>query len=126
MTFTIRMGIPEMDAFYRDLDERAETGTLDKNEKRFFKKFLKAIKHLSTNPRHPGLQSHEIEPLSRKYNRKIFQSYIDQSDTADRLFWTYGPGRKEITVLGVEPHPESRKREAYQRIRLSQMPPRGD
>jgi hypothetical protein len=38
------------------------------------------------------------------------------------MFWTYGPGRKEITILGVEPHPEYKKRGAYERIKLSRLP----
>lgn len=110
MTFEIRMGVPEMAAFYDD-------------ERRLFKKLLKALKHLRMDPRHPGLQSHEIEPLSEKYGQKVFQLYLDQGETADRLFWTYGPGRREITILGIAPHPESGKRGAYKRVQLSEMPP---
>ena len=125
MTFTIRMGVPEMAAFYNDLDVRASAGQLDRDEKQFFKKLLKALKHLQMNPRHPGLRSHEIDDLSRKYGRKVFQSYLDQGDTADRIFWAYGPNRQEITILGIEPHPESGKRGAYTRVSLSEMPPAG-
>ncbi len=122
MTFEIRMGVPEMDAFYQDLHVRVKAGELSRGEKQFFKKLLKTLKHLQMDPRHPGLRSHEIEPLSEKYGQKVFQSYIDQGETADRLFWTYGPERRQITVLAVEPHPESGKRGAYQRVKLSQMP----
>jgi len=38
------------------------------------------------------------------------------------LFWAYGPGKKDITILAVEPHPEDQKKGAYQRIKLSCFP----
>jgi hypothetical protein len=37
-----------------------------------------------------------------------------------RIFWAYGPGRAEITVLGLEPHPE---KAGYAREKLSELPP---
>ena len=54
---------------------------------------------------------------------KIFQSYLE-NDTpgAGRLFWAYGPGQGDITVLAMEPHPEDKKRGAYGRIKVSRMP----
>lgn len=54
----------------------------------------------------------------------MFQSYFNQGDMADRLYWVYGPGRGEITVVGLEPHPEDRKRGGYERVSLSGLPPR--
>ena len=122
MTFAIRMGVPEMDAFYSQLDAKAEQGELDADEQRLFKKLIKALKFLSHDPRHPGLNTHEIDDLTRKYGRKVFQSYLGQGEKAERIYWAYGPDRKEITVLGIEPHPESSKRGAYKRISLSDMP----
>lgn len=122
MPFEIRMGVPEMAAFNDDLTRKAREGGLDKEQTPLFKKWRKALEHLSRNPRHPGLASHGIEALSRKYGRKIWQSYLDQGDTADPVFWTYGPGRGAITVLGIEPHPEDRKRGAHERVKLSAMP----
>ena len=40
------------------------------------------------------------------------------------MFWAYGPEQGDITVLAIEPHPEDQKRGAYQRIKLSALPPR--
>jgi len=40
------------------------------------------------------------------------------------LFWAYGPDKGDITILAIEPHPEDQKRGAYQRIKLSNLPPR--
>ena len=109
------MGLPEMEALQ---------GALDAQEEKFFKKLLKTLGYLEQNPRHNSLASHEIDELTRKYGFKIFQSYLENATpAAGRLFWAYGPNKGEITVLAVEPHPEDQKRGAYQRIKLSKLPP---
>lgn len=116
------MGIPEMNNFWRNLLDKRRNGQLDSDEKELFKKLAKTIKLLSNNPKYPGLKTHEIEPLSKKYDMKIWQSYLDQGNLARRIFWVYGPNRKEITILGIEPHPEDKKRNSYMRIKLSRLP----
>ena len=124
MAFKIRMGLPEMEALWKDLATRKLQGTLDKDEERFFKKLVKGLSYLQQNPRHNGLASHEIEALTRKYGFKVFQSYLENATpAAGRLFWAYGPDKGDITVLAVEPHPEDQKHGAYQRIKLSTPPP---
>lgn len=120
--FKIRMGTPGMKKFWDELVEKKKNDHLDPEEEELFKKFAKAIKFLSNDPRHPGLRTHEIEELSKKYDMKILQSYLDQGTKARRIFWAYGPDRKEITILGIEPHPEDKKRGSYKRIKLSEMP----
>lgn len=122
MDYVIRMGVPEMEAFWEDLLVRRKTDDLSKDELILFSRLAKSIQFLSSNPKHPGLRSHEIEPLSKRYGFKVWQSYLDQGQQARRIYWTYGPGRKEITILGFEPHPEDKKRGAYERIKLSELP----
>lgn len=125
MPFKIRMGQPEMEAVWQDLSSRKRLGELNKDEERFFRKFVKALVFLSENPRHNSLASHEIDDLSRKYHIKIFQSYLENNKPgAGRIFWAYGPDQGDITVLAIEPHPEDQKRGAYQRIKLSALSPR--
>jgi hypothetical protein len=124
MSFNIRMGLPEMDALWADLSTRCLAGRLDAHEKPFFKKLVKALGYLKENPRHNSLASHEIDDLTRKYGFKVFQSYLENNTpAAGRLFWAYGPDTGDITVLAIEPHPEDQKRGAYQRIKLSKIPP---
>jgi len=119
------MGVPEMEAFWNDLSTRKQTGELDKTEEKFFKKWVKALGYLSANPRHNSLASHETEDLTRKHGIRIFQSYLEnKTPAAGRMFWAYGPDKGSITILAVEPHPEDRKRGAYQRIKLASMPRR--
>lgn len=120
--FTIRMGLPEMKEFWDDLLEKKKRNTLHSDEEDLFKRFAKAIQFLSADPKHPGLRTHEIEPMSKKYGFKVWQSYLDQGQNARRIYWVYGPNRREITIIGIEPHPEDKKRGAYERIKLSQLP----
>ncbi len=99
MAFNIRMGLPEMEAFWNDLSTRRQQGKLDKEGEKFLKKLVKALAFLGQNPRHPGLASHEIDDLTRKYGVKIFQSYLENNTpAAGRLFWAYGPDKGDITV----------------------------
>jgi len=124
MVFNIRMGVPEMEALWNDLMTRRPQGKLDKDEERFFKKLVKTLGYLRENPRHNSLASHEIDDLSRRCGIKIFQSYLENNTpSAGRMFWAYGPDQGDITILAIEPHPEDQKRGAYQRIKLSVMPP---
>ena len=123
MPFKIRMGLPEMEAFWADLTNRRQRGKLDKEEEKFLKKLLKTLGYLAENPRHNSLASHEIDDWTRKYGFKVFQSYLENNTpAAGRLFWAYGPDKLDITILGIEPHPEDQKHGAYQRIKLSALP----
>lgn len=123
MAFKIRMGQPEMEALWLDLSTRKQLGKLDQDEEKIFKKIVKALGYLAADPRHNSLASHEISDLSRKYGLKIFQSYLEnKTPGAGRLFWAYGPDKGDITVLAIEPHPEDKKRGAYERIKLSALP----
>ena len=117
------MGQPEMESLWLDLSERRKQGTLDKDEEKLFRKLVKALGYLSVDPRHNSLASHEITDLSRKHGIKIFQSYLENNTPgAGRIFWTYGPDKGDITILALEPHPEDKKRGAYERIKLSAIP----
>jgi hypothetical protein len=118
------MGVPEMEAYWNNISTRQLAGKLAGDEERFFKKLVKTLAFLSQNPRHPGLASHEIDDLTRKYGFKVFQSYLENNTpAAGRLFWAYGPEQGDITVLAIEPHPEDQKRGTYRRIKLSAKPP---
>lgn len=121
------MGLPEMEVLWLDLSSRSSQGNLDKEEQKLFKKLVKALGHFAENPQHNSLASHEIEDLSRKHGIRIFQSYLENhTPGAGRLFWIYGPDKADITVLAIEPHPEDKKRGAYERIKLSKLaPPKG-
>jgi hypothetical protein len=123
MPFRIRMGVPDMAAVWSDLSTRKLQGKLDRNEDKFFKKLVKVLGFLGDNPRHHSLQTHEIDVLTRKYGFKVFEAYLEnKTPAAGRIFWTYGPDKGDITIMGVEPHPDD-KQGSYARIKLSDFPP---
>lgn len=124
MTFRIRFGVPEMEALWEHLRTGGEHGTLSGEETILYKRLAKAVVFLATNPRHPGLQSHEIEPLSRRYGMKVWQSSLqNNSPAAGRIFWVYAPEKNDITIIGIEPHPENKKSHGYDSVQLSDLPP---
>jgi hypothetical protein len=130
MIYRIRLGVPEFKKFYDGLVQKAQRHTIDKDETRLFKQITKAMGFLSTNPRHNSLNSHEIDELSDRYSKvvgykcKVFQSYLENNTPgAGRLYWTYGPGKAEMTIIGLEPHPENRKKAGYAKVSLSNLPP---
>lgn len=124
MAFKIRMGIPEMDRYWSELQQACHNGAASKDEQQLYKKWGKALKLLSENPRHPSLRTHDIDALSRRYGIKVWQSYLENRNSrAMRIYWVYGPDEDSITIIGLVPHPEDTKRGAYEKINLSNLPP---
>ncbi len=73
-----------------------------------FKQVAKAIQLLADNPRHSGLNTHEYDSLEHPFDRdgKVFEAYAqDRTPGAYRIFWCYGPGKGEITIIAITPHP---------------------
>lgn len=120
--YRIRMGLPEMKELWDKLQKKYRDGTIGKKDRIIFEKWGKALKLLAQDPLYPSLRTHEIEELTRKYGRKVWQSYLENKTSgALRMFWVYGLDEKEITIIGLETHPENKKRGAYRRIRLSRF-----
>lgn len=102
---------------YLDLEERAKTSILHRKRRNqakstkiegLFKQVYKAIQLLKTNPRHPGLNTHEYDSIKHPYqpNDKVFEAYAQNNTPgAYRIFWCYGPEQKEITIIAITPHP---------------------
>jgi len=115
----IRLGIPEMKDLWDGLCGKVDAGKANKDEQALYKKLGKAMSLLSNNPRHPGLETHEISSLSQRYGMKVWESYLENhTPSAGRIFWVYGPNRGDITIIGLEPHPND-KVKAYDRVTLS-------
>lgn len=69
------------------------------------KKVRKALGLLETNPRHPGLASHEFTSLSAPAGEKVFEAYVEnRTPGAWRIFRYYGPDPGTIRVLNIAPH----------------------
>lgn len=118
--YSIRLGIPEMEELWNDLCSKASANALSKDEETLYWKWGKAMAFLAKDPQHPGLHSHDIEALTRRYGEKVWQSYLEnRNPRAARMYWVYGPGKGEITVIGLEPHPEDKKNSGYAKVRLA-------
>lgn len=123
MSFAIRLGIPEMLQLWTDLSQKKAQGTISKKELALYNKWGKAMRLLSQDPSYPSLHTHDIEPLTKRYGVKVWQSYLENNTSrAMRMYWVYGPDRKDITIIGLEPHPEDKKNGAYDKVTLSDMP----
>ena len=119
--FSVHLGIPEMKALWDDLKTKHQARTSSKDEEKMYKLIGKAMRLIAENPRHPGLQSHEISSLTARYGMKVWESYLENNTPkAGRIFWVYGPEKGDITIIGIEPHPDD-KSNAYKKITLSQM-----
>ena len=116
-------GRAEMLGLWNDLLNRGAAGKLTRDERQFFDKWSKAVDLLSSNPRHPGLNTHEIDDLTRKFCLKVWQSYLENRRSgARRMLWAYGPKKGQITILAVERHPDPSKSKSYKRVPLSRFP----
>ena len=80
---------------------RADAGQLKR-----YRAVAKALRFLATDPRHPGLRTHEFTSLRGPAGQKVFEAYAEQATSAAyRVFWCYGPGPQQITVLALTRHP---------------------
>lgn len=123
--FILRLGIPEIRDLFEVWRVGREADTLGAATSDLADRVGHTLEHLLANPFHPCLQSHDIDVLTKRYSRRVFQSYVDNnSEHAWRLFWMSGPNAKEITWIGLAPHPDDEKNGVYDRVRLSQLPPR--
>ena len=117
--FNMRMGIPEIKNFWAALETKIKDHTAKKNEIALFKKLVSCFKKLSSDPKYPGLCTHDIEALTKRYGKKVWESYLENNKpAAGRIFWVYGPNKSDITIIGLEPHPNDKK-DAYRKITLS-------
>jgi hypothetical protein len=71
-----------------------------------FKAVRKSLGYLETNPRHPSLNTHKYNSIYGPNDEEIFEAYAEnKTPAAYRIFWYYGPGKNEITILAITPHP---------------------
>ena len=87
---------------------RSDLGRLEQDQSlaKRLKAVRKALGYLETNPRHPSLATHEYTSLSTTAGRKIFEAYAENNTPAAyRIFWHYGPGRDQITIVAITTHP---------------------
>ena len=78
----------------------------DPGKKPVLKSVAKALSYLQQNPRHPGLKTHKYGALIGMNGEEVFEAYAQNNTPgAYRVFWFYGPGKKEITIIAITSHP---------------------
>jgi mRNA-degrading endonuclease RelE of RelBE toxin-antitoxin system len=83
-----------------------QLSSLQKRDPRRHKKALKCLGQLELDPKYPGLNSHRYEVLDEVEGQKIWESYVEnRTPGAYRVFWHYGPGESDITIIAITPHP---------------------
>ncbi len=66
----------------------------------------KALGYMETNIRHSALQMHKFSSLQGPNGEDVFEAYAQNNTPgAYRIFWYYGPGKGEITIVAITPHP---------------------
>ena len=78
----------------------------NKSLKKRYKAVKKAIEYLSLDHRYKSLKTHEFTSLKGPGGEKVFEAYAEQANPAVyRIFWCYGPGKSQITIIAITPHP---------------------
>ena len=78
------------------------------SKKGLVKQIKKSLGFLQTNPKHPSLNIHAYDSIEHPFNpsEKVFEAYAqNNTPSAYRIFWCYGPQKKQITVIAMTPHP---------------------
>lgn len=92
----------QSEEFQQQLVNLAESPDLIKR----YKTVAKCLRLLASNPRHPGLNTHKYSSLVGPNGDDVFEAYAEnKTPGAYRVFWYYGPGAREITLVSVTPHP---------------------
>jgi len=97
MTFRLR--------FRPEAEDRLNALKSDKSKKAQYRAVLKCLGFMETDLKHNSLQTHEFTSMKGQNNEKVFTAYAQQNrPAAYRVFWHYGPGEKEITIVTITPH----------------------
>lgn len=75
-------------------------------DQRRLKKVQRALARIEADPRYPGLSSHKYKSVQGPDGQDVWDSYVENNTpSAWRVFWHYGPGADVITILAITPHP---------------------
>lgn len=84
-----------------DLEHHENRRDLDK-----LRRVRRCLGLIEANPRHPGLHSHKYTDLRGANGEDVWESYVENNTpSAWRVFWHYGPEPGVITILSIIPHP---------------------
>ena len=70
------------------------------------KQIKKSLGYLQADPKHPSLKTHPYEAIPNPFSskEKVFEAYAQNNTPgAYRIFWCYGPDKKQITIIAITP-----------------------
>lgn len=75
-------------------------------DRRKYRRVVKCFALLEQDSTYPGLNSHPYQNLKGPLGEQIWESYVENNTpSAWRVWWYYGPDQGEITVFDLGPHP---------------------
>jgi hypothetical protein len=89
---------------------QAQLGRLeaDRGAVGLVKQVKKTLGYLQGNPKPPSLQTHVFHSLEHPYDPKdkVFEAYVQhRTPSAYRIFWCYGPAKRQLTIVAITPPP---------------------
>lgn len=93
--------------FYsRDAAAQRKSLESDPGRARVWKAVRKTLGLLEVDLRRTGLQTHKYSALKGPHGQEVYEAYAqNRTPGAYRVFWYYGPGKGQITILAITPHP---------------------
>ncbi len=94
--------------FTPEADRQLRKIEANRSQQGLNKQIIKTLKYLQINPKHPSLQTHVYESIGHPWdnNEKVFEAYAqNNTPCAYRIFWCYGPEKKQMTIIAITPHP---------------------
>ena len=94
--------------FTKSADDQLKKIEQDPSQSGLCKQVKKSLGYLQINPRHPSLHTHVYDCIDHPFHpgEKVFEAYAqNNAPGAYRIFWCYGPGKKQITIIAITPHP---------------------
>lgn len=81
-----------------------ELGT-DKSKKGLLRQVRKVLGYMESNLKHNSLNTHKFHGMSCSLG-DVFETYAQNNTPgAYRIFWAYGPGKANIYIIDIIPHP---------------------
>jgi len=89
-------------------DEQLRKIEKNSSQAGLLKQIKKTLGYLQANPKHPSLKTHSYFSIDHPFDprEKVFEAYVqNNAPSAYRIFWCYGPDKKQITIIAITPHP---------------------
>lgn len=101
------MSAPPFELHYTPEAEKVLAELEAKQYQKKRKKVLRTLKQLEVyGPRHPGLNSHQYQSVHGPGGTQLWESYVEnRTPGAWRIWWVYGPGTGQLTIVTIGPHP---------------------